>query len=223
MNKYTRINSLWGWVALVIFAVLVSLHVIKPKSFTPLFRNVVKVIVSAEYSSWEGSAVFIDDNLLITAGHVVDGAVEVEIIKSNGESYIADEWYLEDISVGDIGFIVIDTNEIEPKATFDDAVIGEEVWAIGNPFGAFPVLTKGIVSSVNAPDTYLSSKNMLITDCPINPGNSGCPLLDVDGNILGICSWGYNISQGMSYFCRAEICELIIEKYYLLKKIERIK
>lgn len=210
-------------IALLLSLLILTTNITKSKKFTPPFEKVVKVVVNTEYGGWQGSAVFIKDDLLLTAGHVVDGAVNIKIVKSNGRTYTANEWYLEDLSIGDIGLIIVDTNEIESKATFDNAIIGEEVWAIGNPFGVFPILTKGIVSSTNTSDDYLRSKNMLVTDCSINPGNSGCPLFDKDGNILGVCSWQYTNSQGMSYFCRAEICELMLEKYYLLKKIERIK
>jgi S1-C subfamily serine protease len=197
--------------------------IIIPKEFKPPFESVVKVLVNSEYSGWQGSAVFIDDNILLTAGHIVEYAVDINIVAYDGKSYTANEWYLEDSDIGDIGLIIVDTNEIEPKASFDNAKIGEEVWAIGNPFSVYPVLTKGIISATNATDDYAGSKDMLITDCPINPGSSGCPLFDIDGNILGICSWGYNNSQGMSYFCRSEIIKLMLEKYRLLEIIKRIE
>ena len=188
---------------------------------------VVKVMVRADdeyFGDKEGSAIFIDDNLLLTAGHIVDGASIISIQLQSGEIYIATGWYLEDVELlGDIGLIFVDTNDIEPRAKFDDAVLGEDVWAFGNPFGVFPVLTKGIISAINTPDDYSGSKNMVITDCAINPGNSGCPLFDVDGNILGICSWGYHNSQGMSYFIRSEIIKLVLEKYELIMKIAEVQ
>jgi len=219
---------------LLVVGVLVA-GLSKVKSYNkPNTDAVVKVMVQTDYytysysipdghSGWQGTGIFIDDNVILTAGHVVDYASSIRIITQSGEEYNAVSWYLEDNELGDIGLIFVDTNEIEPRAMFDNAILGEDVWAFGNPFSVFPILTKGIISSVNTPDTYLDGKNMLVADCPINPGNSGCPLFDVDGNILGICSWCYNCSQGMTYFVRSEVIKLMLEKHKLLMKIVEVQ
>lgn len=174
-----------------------------------------------EYSGWQGTGVFIRDNLILTAGHIVDGVVDITVITVDGKEYIAESWYLE--TEADIGFIEVDTNDVEITLHFDDAKLGEVVWAFGNPFGVFPILTKGIVSAINAADDFMGTKDMVITDTAINGGNSGCPLFDKRGNILGICSWGYNYSQGMSYFVRAEVIELSLKKYFAIKALEKIE
>lgn len=195
--------------------------------FLPL-KNVVQIKCTeyiapygGYYSGWQGSGVFIRDNLILTAGHIVDGISDADIITVDGKEYKAKSWYLE--TEADIGFIEVDTNDVESKLFFDDAKLGETVWAFGNPFGVFPILTKGIISATNAPDDFMLTKDMVITDAAINGGNSGCPLFDRWGNILGICSWGYNYSQGMSYFVRSEIIELSLQKYYAIKALERIE
>jgi len=217
--KESKLAYLFIWILAISFAIN---FISRPKNFNPPFEKVVKVLVNEEMYGWQGSAVFIEDNLLLTAGHIVDGAVDIKIVTSVGKEYVANSWYLEEPNFCDIGFIVVDTNEIEAVTLFDNAEIGEDIWAIGNPFGVFPILTKGIISSTDTIDDYGGSKNMLVTDCPINPGNSGCALFDVDGNILGTCSWGYRNSQGMSYFVKSSIVKLALEKYKLNKKIESI-
>ena len=194
-------------------------------------KNVVQIKCEVEYAAyyneyyrptgWQGSGVFIRDNLILTAGHIVDGISGANIITVDGKEYGAKSWYLETES--DIGFIIVDTNDIESTLSFDGAKLGETVWAFGNPLGVFPVLTKGIISSINTPDDFMNTKNMIITDTAINGGNSGCPLFDKSGNILGICSWGYDYSQGMSYFVRAEIIKLSLKKYDAIKALERAK
>lgn len=212
---------------LVVVGVAALFHVLSPESHDvsqmPItLVNVVKIKVIGEYdNTWEGTGVFIKDDLILTAGHIVDRASEVYIVCSDETEYDANDWYLE--TEADLGLIEVKTPCIEKEMKFDSAALGETVWACGNPFGVFPVLTKGIVSAVNMPDEYMGTKKMTITDCAVNPGNSGCPLMDEDGNILGICSWGYDFSQGMSYFVRAQICELMLDKYFAIRRLEEIE
>ena len=192
-------------------------------------ENVVQIKCEVEYieycyeynSGWQGSGVFIRDNLILTAGHIVEGISDANVFTIDGKEYKAKGWYLEtDV---DIGFIEVDTNDIESTLSFDDAKLGETVWAFGNPLGVFPVLTKGIISATNAPDNYDNTKNMIITDAAANGGNSGCPIFDKWGNILGICSWHYPEQEGMNYFVRAEVIEAILKKYDAIKYLEGLE
>jgi len=206
--------------AIGIFRVQQKIGILPIKTNTPRpIKRVVKIEVEGDYyGEWQGSGVFIADDLILTAGHMVEDAGAVTITLADGKKYQAISWYQE--TGVDLGVVVVKTPEKEPIANFDDAILGEDVWAYGNPFGVFPVLTKGIVSAIDMSDDFRNTKNMLITDCSINPGNSGCPLFDEYGNILGICSWGYTNSQGMSYFVRSEICELMLDKYYAIEALE---
>ena len=192
-------------------------------------ENVVQIKCEVEYieycyeynSGWQGSGVFIRDNLILTAGHIVEGISDANVFTIDGKEYKAKGWYLEtDV---DIGFIEVDTNDIESTLFFDDVKLGETVWAFGNPLGVFPVLTKGIISAINAPDSYNDTKDMIITDTAINGGNSGCPIFDRWGNILGICSWHYPEQEGMNYFVRAEVIEAILKKYDAIKYLEGLE
>ncbi len=225
--KQSRKN---GIKALIILLLLTATYSVLIFSYQTLpLSNVVQIKCEVEYtayyddyySGWQGSGLFIRDNLILTAGHIVDGISEANIITIEGKEYKAKSWYLE--TEADIGFIEVDTNDVESSLSFDNAKLGETVWAYGNPFGVFPILTKGIISAINAPDEFMNTKNMVITDTAINGGNSGCPLFDKWGNILGICSWGYRGSQGMSYFIRAEVIELSLRKYEAIRALERIE
>ena len=192
-------------------------------------ENVVQIKCEVEYieycyeynSGWQGSGIFIRDNLILTAGHIVDGISDANILTIDGKEYKAQSWYLE--TEVDIGFIEVDTNDVESTLSFDDAKLGEAVWAFGNPLGVFPILAKGIISATNAPDSHGDTKDMVTTDTAINGGNSGCPLFDRWGNILGICSWHFPGQEGMNYFVRAEVIELVLEKYDSIRALERIE
>ena len=213
-------------VIILVFSFIPTPHLLRNK--LPL-NNVVQIKCEVEYieycydynSGWQGSGVFIRDNLILTAGHIVDGISDANILTIDGKKYKAKSWYLE--TEADIGFIEVDSNDVESTLSFDDAKLGEEVWAFGNPLGVFPVLVKGIISAINAPDSYDDTKDMIITDTAINGGNSGCPIFDRRGNILGICSWYYPGQEGMNYFVRAEVIEAILEKYDAIKYLEDLE
>lgn len=175
---------------------------------------------TGEPAKWQGSGVFIRDNLILTAGHIVDSISEATIFTIDGKRYKAKSWYLE--TEADVGFIEVKTPEREKSLHFDNAKLGETIWAFGNPFGVFPVLTKGIISAINMYDNYSHTKDMVIVDTAIDPGNSGCPIFDKYGNILGICSWKYIYSQSLNYCVRSEVIELSLEKYDATRALEEI-
>jgi len=220
------------WIVFIVLLFIILCCAIWVDYCKPLpLKNVVQIKVvsteidwyTGEFAKWQGSGVFIKDDLILTAGHIVDGISDANIITIDGKKYKAKSWYLE--TEADIGFIEVDTNDVESTLSFDDAKLGETVWVYGNPYGVFPVLAKGIISAVDMSDNYMKTKNMLITDCPINGGNSGCPLFDKYGNILGICSWHYiyPATEGMNYFVRAEVIEAILEKYDAIKYLEGLE
>ena len=192
-----------------------------PTLYRQVSPAVVKIRVDSNYGEWEGTGIFIKDDLILTAGHIVDNANEVWIIWSDGKKHKAVNWYKE--TEADLGIIYIRTSEKEKRLCFSETVVGEKVWVIGNPFAVFPVLTEGIISAIDMPDNFGLTKNMLITDCSTNPGNSGCPLFNKNGDILGICSWGYRYSQGMNYYTRAKICKLALNKYFAIRAMEKAK
>lgn len=228
----SRIKNRYAITALFIIC-LIGIMLFPLPSFRDLpLQNVVQIKCEVEYydyydeyddfySGWQGSGVFIRDNLILTAGHIVDGISDANVFTIDGKEYKAKGWYLE--TEADIGFIEVDTNDIECTLSFDNARLGEEVWAYGNPLGVFPVLTKGIISAINAYDNHTDTKNMIVTDTAANGGSSGCPLFDRWGNILGICSWHYPGQEGMNYFVRAEVIEAALEKYDAIRYLEGLE
>ena len=76
-----------------------------------------------------------------------------------------------------------------PLGSSDDLKVGQKVLAIGNPFGFEGTLTTGIISSIGRSiraDGESVLEDMIQTDAAINPGNSGGPLLDSEGNVIGV-------------------------------------
>lgn len=140
-----------------------------------------------------GSGLVWDDaGHILTNYHVIEGASEAQIQLADGREFSASlvgaspEHDLAVLRIGGAGFRAPGR---VPIGTSEDLLVGQNVFAIGNPFGLDWTLTKGIVSALDrslpnegGPDI----RNLIQTDAAINPGNSGGPLLDSAGRLIGI-------------------------------------
>jgi S1-C subfamily serine protease len=131
---------------------------------------------------------------IITNAHVVENAEKVDVTFVDGNSYAAEVIGKDDYA--DIAVLkIIDdySDETLHPLTFGDSSqlhVGQQVIAIGNPFGLSNTMTTGIVSQTgrilpNGKDGF-SNPNVIQTDAAINPGNSGGPLLNLFGEVIGI-------------------------------------
>ncbi len=138
-----------------------------------------------------GTGIVIDERgYVVTNNHVIAGVDSLEISLIDGGRYPAHVIAFD--RKHDLAIIKIDGNadlEVMPIGTSSDLMLGETVIAVGNAFGYVHTVTSGIVSSlsrdveVNEEQQY---KNLIQTDASINPGNSGGPLLNLDGEVIGI-------------------------------------
>jgi serine protease Do len=138
-----------------------------------------------------GTGVVIDSRgYIITNYHVVDGVRDIQVTLAGGERYIA-KLTARDPET-DLAIIKIDAKQEVPAVpigTSSDLLAGETVIAMGNAYGYEHTVTRGIVSalhrSVQVNDTQYYD-DLIQTDASINPGNSGGPLLNIDGEMIGI-------------------------------------
>jgi len=138
-----------------------------------------------------GTGVVIDARgYAVTNFHVVDGVHEIEVTLASGRT-VAARLISHDRRT-DLAVIKIDTVEPLPViqlGTSDDLLIGETVLALGNAFGYEHTVTRGIISALHR-DVDVSPtqryEDLIQTDASINPGNSGGPLLNINGEMIGI-------------------------------------
>lgn len=131
------------------------------------------------------------DGYIVTNYHVIEGANSIQVTFYDGTTYDATLVGGEEDS--DIAVLKIDATGLTPVTLGDsDALtVGEQVVAIGNPLGELTfTLTSGYVSALNRPITMSSGTvmNMIQTDTAINSGNSGGPLFNIYGEVVGITS-----------------------------------
>jgi serine protease Do len=139
-----------------------------------------------------GSGVIVSkDGLVITNAHVALGAPNITI-KINDKIF-KNVKILAVSKKLDLALLKIEDNNLNLKpivfANSDNVKVGDIVFAIGNPFGFELTVTMGIISATNRKlDTYVGFKysNLIQTDAPLNPGNSGGALIDINGRLVGI-------------------------------------
>ncbi len=132
--------------------------------------------------------------IILTSAHVVDSSDNVVVTIFNGQDYTAK--VIKRFSENeDIILLKINTALNLKTVKFGDSEkikVGQKVLAIGNPFGFNGTLTQGIISRIDY------AKNRIQTDAAINPGSSGGPLLNINGEIIGINQAIYNPDNNIS-------------------------
>ena len=146
----------------------------------------------------QGSAFLVDGSHAVTNEHVVAGGDEVDLQYVNGDwtttELVGTDFY-SDLAVLEVDHV---PDAAEPLAlTETNPAVGQEVLAIGNPFGLEGTMTKGIVSGVDrslevgaGPGQPRSFPNVVQFDAGVNPGNSGGPLVNLDGEVVGVVNAG---------------------------------
>jgi len=160
--------------------------------------GVVSIRVLTEDGGGLGSGFLIDmDGHIVTNYHVIEGVTDLEVAFASGYK-ARGEVIGEDLD-SDLAIVKVDApeNELFPLTLGDsDAIqIGQTVIAIGNPFGLAGTMTTGIVSGLGrtleslhttADGGTFSAGDIIQTDAAINPGNSGGPLLNLQGEVIGV-------------------------------------
>jgi len=166
------------------------------------YRAIVEITVISDQASplgqqqqrAQGSGFVIDsDGHIVTNDHVVDGAKSVSVQFWNGDTYKASVVGTDPST--DLGVIKVDAPQsaLHPIqfGNSDSVQVGDTAIAIGSPFGLEETVTSGIVSALHrqmeAPN-HFTINDSIQTDAAINHGNSGGPLLNIDGQVIGINS-----------------------------------
>lgn len=155
-------------------------------------RSVVLISVQTQLGGGQGSGFVYDhEGRIITNNHVVEDVVEITVTFIDGTiapaTVVGTDPYI-DLAVIDVD---VDERILRPLelGNSSDLLVGEQVVAIGNPFGLADSMTAGIVSAVDrqmdAPGGY-PIVEVIQTDAAINPGNSGGPLLNLVGEVVGM-------------------------------------
>ena len=167
-------------------------------------------------SSALGSGFIINEKgIVVTNNHVIQDAKDI-IIRVNGDKEFKAKVIGKD-PLSDIAVLQLETKEIFIPVKFGDsdkARIGDWVIAIGNPFGLGGTVTSGIISARNRSIGLSRYEDYIQTDASINQGNSGGPLFDMNGNVIGINTaiLGRNGSIGIGFSIPSNSAKIVIDQ-----------
>lgn len=146
-----------------------------------------------------------EDGYILTNYHVIEGATKISVTFANNKTYTAEIVGMD--KTNDVAVIKLNSDETFKPVVFGDSEsieIGEDVVAVGNPLGELTFsLTKGVVSAKDrliSTDLY-TGINMFQVDCSVNEGNSGGPIFNMYGEVIGIVSAKYasNTIEGLGF------------------------
>lgn len=157
--------------------------------------SIVAVDAQIEEGISSGTGCIIRSNgLILTSSHVIEGAKSIEVTTSKGEVYKAIVTSILGKN-NDLALLKIQTKSNLPTIKLGDSStlkVGQKVLAIGNPFGFNGTLTTGIVSRIDY------ARNKIQTDAAINPGSSGGPIVNANGEVIGISQSIFNPDNNKS-------------------------
>jgi len=152
----------------------------------------------------QGSGIILDKKgLVVTNNHVIDGANQVHVSLKDGRTFTGEVVGSDEAT--DVAVIRVDADDL-PAAELGDSEalrVGQFVLAIGNALAlpGGPTVSMGVLSAKGRPlpGTDFIFEGLLQTDAAVNPGNSGGPLADLDGRVIGITTMMIPYAQGMGF------------------------
>ena len=177
-----------------------------------------RIEIESTPTEWSGTGFALKDNYIVTNYHVVEDAKTISVQGINGDfnakynaSVVASD-KINDLAILKIEGVNVSTNDIPYSVKTSTSEVGEDVFVLGYPLtstmGEEIKLTTGVVSSKTG---FQGDVSLYQISAPIQPGNSGGPLFDGNGNIIGIVSAKHEKAENVSYAVKASYLRNLME------------
>jgi hypothetical protein len=208
-NENWRMGDLGQWyMSIIILAILIALTSCTDNP-QKVIQKAQKSVVTIKTSTGSGSGVIISpDGLIITNNHVVGNDKTVEVHFQDGKTTIASP-IKKGLSVLDVAYLKVDGSNFDYLPMTDQCSTGDDVYALGSPLGLSESVSKGIISNC---DRTIKGVKFIQTDAAINAGNSGGPLINKKGEVLGLLTFKITAAgvEGLNF----AISQTVVRDYY---------
>lgn len=224
-NEYTNVEIHDTYSKTVISAAeKVSPSVVKVNVKKNLKNSKWKKKISQESECGGSGFVFTSDGFILTNSHVVHNCSEVEVIFPDSQSFPAQ--IIGDDPHTDLAVIKIEATDIVPAqiGNSQNLKVGQLVITIGNPYGFQFTIASGVVSAIGRSlrtKTGRLVNNVIQTDVALNPGNSGGPLVNSQGEVIGINTVLIPSAQGICFAIPINIAKFIAVQLIIKGKVRR--
>jgi serine protease DegQ len=187
----------------------------RPSTSDPWFRFFFGDQGAVPQSGLGSGVIISSEGFILTNNHVVEGATEIEVALNDSRKTRAKVIGTDPETDLAILKVNLDRLPVMTLGNSDALQVGDQVLAIGNPFGVGLTVTSGIVSALGRNQLGINTfENFIQTDAAINPGNSGGALVDVSGNLMGINTAIYSRSggsMGIGFAIPVSTAKLVLE------------
>jgi serine protease Do len=213
-----------------------NVHLDETSAVTDAVKKVSPAVVTIQVSSGGGSGgsgsgfIFNANGWILTNRHVVEGANQIQVVLSDSRTFTGTVYGIDTLT--DLAIVKVNATGLPtaPLGTSADLQQGQLAIAIGNPLGTFEnTVTTGVISGlgrqITAGDVRQTSSeqlnNLIQTDAAINPGNSGGPLLNSDGEVIGVNTAVASSAQGIGFAIPIDAAKQILSEALAGKPLAR--
>lgn len=175
---------------------------VKPKELTAeevyekCSKATVEIIAEIAGDKYNlGSGFFLDNGKVVTNFHVIGGADRIQVITNDGTAHEVEQVLGYDQNI-DLAILGINTQNEALIENEEGITVGEAVYILGSPLGLTGTFADGMVSSASR---KIENVDYIQVTAPMSPGNSGGPLLNIYGEVMGINTWQYADGQNLNF------------------------
>jgi len=176
---------------------------------TLIYKNTVSSTVTIETDIGLGSGFFINENIIVTNYHVIEGASEAYCYTNNSSSKYKIEGYLAVDKLVDLILLKVSgLNRTALKIASGSPTPGQKIFVIGSPKGLPATISDGIISGLRD----FEGKKLIQITAPISPGSSGGPVLNANGELIGVSVGQYAEGQNLNFAIPKSNLELLLKR-----------